>query len=91
MLVNWKNQNITKNENSFNLTGMINPCFQNNGESPVLINGNFVGSGESFSINTHGMQLQGIATITFTDNTLTQKVICNYLVAVNAVNSFCQP
>jgi len=87
MLVNWKNRNITKDDNSFDLTGMINPCFQNNGQSPVLINGNLIESGDSFSINTHGMQLQGTATITFTDDTKTKKMICNYLVqTVSAAN-----
>ena len=82
-MLNWQNKNITSNQNAFDLDGMINPCFQNNGESPVLINGNLLEKGDSFPINTNGMPLQGTATINFVDETKSAKLICNYLVSVN--------
>lgn len=72
---------ITKDDNSFDLQGMINPTFQNEGTADVVILGNKLEQGDSFPLNTNGEELTGSLTITF-GLIGDQKLICNYFTRV---------
>ena len=71
---------VTKDDNSFNIEGMINPTFQNLGVADVVILGNKIATDESFPMNTNGEELTGSVTITF--GTGDKKLICNYFTRV---------
>lgn len=71
---------ISESDSAFPLKGMINACFQNNGESPVWIGGSYLESGDSFPILTNGLELQNTVAIDFTDNSKTKNLVVNYLV-----------
>ncbi len=68
---------VTKDDNSFDIQGMINPTFQNLGSADVVILGNKLAQDESFPMNTNGEELAGSVTITFIGNG-DKKLICNY-------------
>ena len=59
------NKVITSSDNDYSLKGMINPTFQNTGETAVLIDGRKVLAGESFSINAPNVILQNKISIVF--------------------------
>lgn len=72
---------ITKDDNSFDIEGMINPTFQNVGAADVTILGNKLAQDESFPMNTSGEELAGNLTVTF-GSTGDKKLICNYFTRV---------
>lgn len=59
------NNTIVNSENNFSLEGMINPTFQNTGETAVLIDGRKVLAGESFAINAPNVILNNSISIVF--------------------------
>jgi len=76
-MLNALSKTITKDDNAFPLQGMINPCFQNNGDTNVVILGNELAPGDSFPMNTNGEELGNTVTITFGAGS-SKKLICNY-------------
>lgn len=67
---------VTKDDNSFDIEGMINPTFQNLGSADVVVLGNKLAQDESLPMNTNGEELAGSVTITFGKGD--KKLICNY-------------
>lgn len=63
------NKTITSSDNNYSLDGMINPTFQNTGETAVLIDGRKVLSGESFSVNAPNTILRNSISIIFENET----------------------
>jgi hypothetical protein len=76
-MLNALSKIITEDDNAFPLKGMINPCFQNNGNTTVVILGNELAPGDSFPMMTNGEELANSVNITFGTGT-TKKLICNY-------------
>lgn len=72
---------ITKDDNSFNVEGMVNATFQNLGAADVVIMGNKLAQDESFPMNTSGEEMTGTISITF-GSTGDRKLICNYFTRV---------
>ncbi len=69
-MLNLLSKTISKDDSSFSLKGMINPCFQNIGDSPVIILGNTLNYGDAFEVNTNGMPLSNEIAVIFTDQNL---------------------
>lgn len=59
------NKTIVSSDNNYSLDGMINPTFQNSGETAVLIDGRKVLPGESFSVNAPNTILRNEISIIF--------------------------
>lgn len=59
------NKTIVNSENDYSLDGMINPTFQNTGETAVLIDGRKVLPGESFAVNAPNVILTNSISIVF--------------------------
>lgn len=77
--VNILHKTINQNDNAFDLKGMINPTFQNLGDSPVLVNGTLLENGDSYPVLTNGLELQNKISIAFTSDTDTKQLSVNYL------------
>lgn len=67
MFVNGQliNKTIVSSDNNYSLDGMINPTFQNTGETAVLIDGRNVLPGESFAVNAPNVILTNSISIVF--------------------------
>ena len=72
---------ITKDDNSFDLKGMVNATFQNVGSADVVIMGNKLAQDDSFPMYTSGEEMTGTISITF-GATGDKKLICNYFTRV---------
>ena len=60
-----RNRLISENHASYDLSGKINPTFQNEGTDDVYIDGRKVLPGQSYSVNVPNVIMQNAIPITF--------------------------
>ncbi len=70
-----RNALIDSNHSNFPLKDMINPTFQNEGASFVLIDGRKVEPGQSYAINAPNVILQNTISITFESDPSKTKIL----------------
>lgn len=70
---------IVSSDSNFSLKGMNVPSFTNRGESPVIVDGVLLATGENFSVFAPGVILQNEIVIQFTDDTKSKNLFCHFV------------
>lgn len=73
--INLKNRIITSDQSQFDMKGMMNPTFQNQGETFVFIDGRKLMPGESFPVNIPNTILQNTLPIYFEKDAAKQNIL----------------
>ncbi len=79
---NLVNKLIKDNHSTYSLEGMVNPTFQNQGESSVTIDGRVLGPGETYSVYAPIVLSNSISIAFENDNTKTRALYLGYVAII---------